>query len=157
MNEPGVRLELGQDIVRHFTDLVLDYTGTLSLDGALLPGLAERLTTLAGSIHITVLTADTFGKAKEQLARLPVEVHVICTGQDKVELVSRLGAVRVVVIGNGRNDVPMMTLAGLRIAVIGPEGAATELLTVADIVVTDVRHALDLITNPLRLKATLRD
>ena len=43
MNESGVRLELGQDIVRHFTDLVLDYTGTLSLDGALLPGLAERL------------------------------------------------------------------------------------------------------------------
>ena len=32
-----------------------------------------------------------------------------------------------------------------------------ELLHLADIAVTDVRAALDLITNPLRLKATMRD
>jgi GTP-binding protein EngB required for normal cell division len=40
---------------------------------------------------------------------------------------------------------------------IGPEGASAELLLVADVVVRDVLDALDLITNPLRLKATLRD
>jgi len=34
---------------------------------------------------------------------------------------------------------------------------AMELLHLADIAVTDVRAALDLITNPLRLKATMRD
>jgi soluble P-type ATPase len=35
--------------------------------------------------------------------------------------------------------------------------ATAELLLVADVIVHDVLDALDLITNPLRLKATLRD
>ena len=157
MSELGIELELGDGVRRRFTDLVLDYTGTLSLDGVLLPGVAERLAVLAKSIRVTVLTADTFGKAREQLAALPVAVRIVATGTEKADLVRELGAAGVIAVGNGRNDVPMMTLAGLRLAVVGPEGAAGELLSLADVVVTDVRHALDLITHPLRLKATLRD
>lgn len=157
MGEHGIDVDFGQGRTKRFTHLVLDYTGTLALDGVLLPGVAERLAALAKSLRVTVLTADTFGKAKEQLAELPVDVRIVDTGQDKADFVSRQSADRVIAIGNGRNDVPMLTLAGLRIAVVGPEGAAAELLTVADVVVTDICHALDLITNPLRLKATLRD
>ena len=62
-----------------------------------------------------------------------------------------------IAVGNGRNDIPLMALAGLTIAVIGREGASVELLLAADVVVRDILDALDLITNPLRLKATLRD
>jgi len=51
----------------------------------------------------------------------------------------------------------MMEAAGLSIAVIGPEGAAARLLAAADVVVRDIRDALDLLSHPLRLKATLRD
>lgn len=51
----------------------------------------------------------------------------------------------------------MMAIAGLSIAVIGPEGAAGEILPAADVVVTHIHHALDLILNQLRLKATLRE
>jgi hypothetical protein len=43
--------------------LVLDFTGTLSRDGVLLPGVAERLNKLAENLQLTVLTADTFGTA----------------------------------------------------------------------------------------------
>ena len=68
-----------------------------------------------------------------------------------------MGGDSVIAIGNGRNDVPMMGRAGLGIAVIGPEGGSGELLRVADVVVRDIRDASDLVTNPLRLKATLRD
>lgn len=157
MGEHSIDLDFGQGRTKRFTHLVLDYTGTLALDGVLLPGIAERLAALAKTLRITVLTADTFGKAKEQLAELPLDVHIVDTGQDKADFVSRQSAERVIAIGNGRNDVPMMTLAGLRITVVGPEGAAAELLTVTDVAVTDVCHALDLINNPLRLKATLRD
>jgi len=157
MSELFIDLELREGVTRRFTELVLDYTGTLSLDGLLLPGTAERLANLARSIRVTVLTADTFGKAQGQLEGLPVAVHIVVTGKDKADFVRGLGPQRVIAVGNGRNDVPMMTLAGLRIAVIGPEGAATELLHLADIVVTDIRHALELITNPLRLKATMRN
>jgi soluble P-type ATPase len=68
-----------------------------------------------------------------------------------------MGGEKVIAIGNGRNDIPMMEFAGLAIAVIGPEGASGELLRVVDVVVRDVIEALDLIAHPLRLKATLRD
>ncbi len=140
-----------------FTHLVLDFTGTLSLDGRLLEGVADRLSHLAGHLHVTVMTADTFGTAREALRDLPVAVRIIRDGREKAEAVSALGAHRVIAIGNGRNDVPMMEVAGLSIAVLGPEGAAAALLAAAHIVVRDITDALDLAANPLRVKATLRD
>jgi soluble P-type ATPase len=157
MNREGLGPEMPQGDVRTFTDLVLDFTGTLSLDGGLLPGVAERLVALSGSLCVTVLTADTFGTAAAELKGLPVEVRVIRTGAEKAQGVRAIGPERVIAVGNGRNDVPMMEIAGLAIAVVGPEGAAAALLGVADVVVTSIDDALDLVANPLRLKATLRD
>lgn len=140
-----------------FTHLVLDFTGTLSLDGALLPGVVERLERLASDLQVTVLTADTFGTARDALKELPVEVGIIRNGAEKAGLVSAMGPEGVIAVGNGRNDVPMMEVAGLSIAVLGPEGSAAELLARADVVTRDITDALDLILHPLRLKATLRD
>ena len=157
MTPSEINLELAGNRRKVFTDLALDYTGTLSLHGELLPGVAKRLKQIARSVRITVLTADTFGKAASQLAGLPLETRIVKTGADKAKFVKALGAERVIAVGNGRNDAAMMKAAGLGIAVIGPEGAAAELLRVADVVTRDIRDALDLIANPLRLKATLRD
>jgi len=70
--------------------------------------------------------------------------------------VNRLGAERVIAIGNGRNDMPMMALAGLRIAVVGRK-APQRNSPGCRCSCTDILDALDLMTNPLRLKATLRD
>jgi soluble P-type ATPase len=50
----------------------------------------------------------------------------------------------------------MLRSAALGIAVIQREGAAAAALLEADVVVTDVRDALDLLLNPLRLVAGLR-
>jgi soluble P-type ATPase len=157
MKDRYIDLEIQGGIIRRFTDLVLDYTGTLSLDGVLLPGVAERLAGIAAGLRITIMTADTFGKAAEQTKDLPVDFRIIRTGTEKADAVLVMGGEKVIAIGNGRNDVPMMSRAGLRIAIIGPEGASAELVRVADVVVCDIRDALDLIINPLRLKATLRD
>ncbi len=142
---------------RTFRRLVLDYTGTLSLDGDLLPGVPERLRELAEEVQVNIVTADTFGTVRETTRDLPVEVRVIRDGKEKSDLVSAMGAGEVIAVGNGRNDVPMMKVAGLSVAVVGPEGAAGELLTAADVVTRDIRDALDLIRHPLRVKATLRD
>lgn len=136
--------------------LLLDFTGTLSLDGALLPGVAERLQALAGTLRVTVLTADTFGTARQALAGLPLEVRLVATGADKLAFLEALGASRVVAAGNGRNDAAMLERAVVGIAVVGPEGAAAGLVGVADVVVADIRAALDLLLHPLRLTATLR-
>lgn len=152
-----IKLELPGGECRTFTCLVLDYTGTLSVDGALLPGVKERLASVATQLHVTVLTADTFGTAEEQLAGLPVDVRIVRTGIEKAEAVRGIGGEQVIAIGNGRNDVAMMKVAALSIAVIGAEGAACELLAVAAVVVRSIDDALDLITHQRRLKATLRD
>lgn len=50
----------------------------------------------------------------------------------------------------------MLAAAALGIAVLGPEGLATEALQAADLVVGQVEDALDLLLHPTRLLATLR-
>ena len=141
----------------HFRHLVLDFTGTLSQGGALIPGVGDRLRRLAPLLQITVLTADTFGTVERELSDQPVTVRIIADGWEKAGFVRGVGADQVIAVGNGRNDIPMVEAAGLGIAVMGPEGSAAGLLQVADVVSRDINEALDLILDPLRLKATLRD
>jgi soluble P-type ATPase len=149
---PGFRkLEL-----RH---LVLDYNGTLARDGRLLPGVARKLAELASKIHIHVITADTFGLARAQLATLPIELKIIpveSQAEAKTQFVSELGADTVVAIGNGRNDRKMLSAAALGIALVQTEGGAAETLASADVASTSILDALELLRNPKRLVATLR-
>ncbi|MCL4424824.1 MAG: HAD hydrolase family protein [Firmicutes bacterium] len=143
----------------HLEHLVLDYNGTLAVDGRLLPGVGERLTTIAEDLSIHVLTADTFGRAGEACHGLPVSLHII-PGEEgakaKEEFVANLGAETVVAMGNGRNDAAMLRRAGLGIAVLGPEGAAAEAVQTATILVRESVTGLDLLLEPKRLVATLR-
>jgi P-type E1-E2 ATPase len=139
--------------------LVMDYNGTLACNGILLEGAAERVTALAKHLVVYVLTADTFGTARAVLAGLPCTVHILPhEGQNhaKMAFVTQLGRGETVCIGNGRNDKLMLQAAALGIAVIGPEGAATDALHAADIVAPSIHAALDLLLHPLRLVATLR-
>ena len=140
--------------------LVLDFNGTLAVDGELLPGVAERLTTLAARLSVHVMTADTHGTAARALGRLPCSLAVAPpSGQAEAKrgFVESLGAERVVAIGNGRNDRLMLKAARLGIAVVQAEGASAEALAAADLVVPTIADALDLLAHPLRLVATLRD
>ncbi|MDR2367668.1 MAG: HAD hydrolase family protein [Deltaproteobacteria bacterium] len=140
--------------------LVLDYNGTLSLDGRLLPGVAGALAGLSAALRIHVLTADTFGLAAEGLSGLPVGLTVMPPGNQaagKLAFVTALGPSAVCAIGNGLNDAPMLSAAALGVAVIGPEGAGQKTLMAADVVCPDISSALSLLSNPLRLVATLRD
>jgi soluble P-type ATPase len=139
--------------------LVLDYNGTLALDGGLLSGVAEALSNLAPEIHIHVITADTFGLAKAQLAALPIKLMITpveSQAEAKLRFVSALGANTVVAIGNGRNDRKMLSAAALGIALIQREGGAAETLASADVISTNILDALELLRNPKRLVATLR-
>ena len=149
---PGhVRLEISH--------LVLDYNGTLALDGELLPGVAERLGELSAELTIHVITADTFGCAKKNLEGMPVSLAIVPALDQvvaKVEYIGRLGVGRVVAIGNGRNDLRMVEAAALGIVVVQGEGSSMETVRKADIVCTSILDALDLLRRPKRLIATLR-
>ena len=139
--------------------LVLDYNGTLACDGEILEGVEQALQVLAEDLQIHVVTADTFGKARSRLEKSPLKIVVLPAEKQDVkkrEYVEQLGAERVAAIGNGRNDRLMLETAALGIAVIQEEGAASETLLAADVVCPNIRAALDLLTNPLRLTATLR-
>lgn len=139
--------------------LVLDYNGTLAVDGVLMSGVKNTLNALSEHLAIHVITADTFGKAAQGLDGVECRLNVLEPGrqdQAKLEFVNQLGADRTVSIGNGRNDALMLAASALGIAVILAEGASTVSLKAADIVSTDIVHALELLRHPLRLTATLR-
>lgn len=145
------RLELSQ--------VVLDFNGTMAIDGDLISGVRERLEALADSLSIHVVTADTFGKVEAQMEGVPGGVRVLPEGaQDraKLDFIKELGTERTVAIGNGRNDRLMLEGAALGIAVIHAEGVAAVTLASADVVAPSITDALDLLLNPLRLVATLR-
>ncbi|MEI7431200.1 MAG: ATPase P [Betaproteobacteria bacterium] len=139
--------------------LVLDYNGTVALDGVLLPGIADKLFMLASDLEIHVITADTFGFVKTQMEGLPIKLCIIpveLQAEAKFHYVTHLGCNAVVAIGNGRNDHKMLKASALGIALIQQEGGASSSIAAADIVSTSVLDALELLQNPKRLLATLR-
>ncbi|MFN3397350.1 MAG: HAD family hydrolase [Sulfurimicrobium sp.] len=139
--------------------LVADFNGTLACDGVLLPDARNALCRLAEKLALHVVTADTFGHARDALAGIPCELAVLSgDGQDSAKLhyVENLGASHCVCIGNGRNDRLMLAAAALGIAVMQGEGAAVETLLAAKVAAPDLASALGLLLNPQRLVATLR-
>ncbi len=142
-----------------FEHLVLDYNGTIAFDGALIDGVKACLRELSQLLTVHVITADTFGSVEKALKDIDCKLAVISLDdQDaaKLEFVEKIGCEKTVSIGNGVNDRLMLKASALGIAIVSKEGAALETLASADIVCTDIRSALSLLSNPLRLIATLR-
>lgn len=139
--------------------LVSDYTGTLSVDGRLLPGIGDLLNEVAASLKVHVVTADTFGRARSELEGVHCRLHILTgRGEDmqKEAYVRALGAEGVIALGNGNNDRQMLRTARIGIAVCLREGCSVAALTEADIAVTSPVDALELLLHTDRLKATLR-
>jgi len=142
------------------TQLVLDVNGTLALDGALLPGVADRIGALRAGLEIHLISANTYGRLDAVAADLGVRAVRLEPGraeaEQKAAFVRALGADGVVAIGNGANDVAMLEAAALGIAVLGHEGLAPAALGAADVVAASIEAALELLMQPRRLIATLR-
>jgi soluble P-type ATPase len=140
--------------------LILDYNGTIAEDGRLISGVADRIRALSTELTVHVITADTHGTARTQLALLPCTVMVISeANQDrqKRDYLDGLGRNHAVAIGNGANDCLMLQHAAFSICVIQTEGAAAGALQAAAMVCTDISHALALLLHPRRVTATLRN
>ena len=139
--------------------LVSDFTGTLSVDGILIPKVEARLNKLSEVMKVHILTADTFGKAQDALKNVNCEMHIL-TGENhnvqKEEFVNKLGPDKVVALGNGKNDRKMLKAAKIGIAVTEGEGCAVDAIMAADIHVRAALDGLDLLLNTKRCKATLR-
>lgn len=141
----------------HF--LVLDVNGTIALDGESNKEVVARIKELKSLLAPCIITAGTQGNLGKIQKTLGIEIHRITPSREaeqKQEFVKNLGVHKTISIGNGANDALMLRNSAIGITVIGPEGAAVEALLAADIVVTDINNALDLLAKPKRLIATLR-
>ncbi|MFP4035561.1 MAG: HAD family hydrolase [Desulfovermiculus sp.] len=148
--------DFGQLQLEH---LVMDYNGTMAVDGIPVQGIRRRVEKLAERVKVHVITADTFGKVGSELEDWACSIEIL--GQEdqvgqKLAFVRELGADKCVCIGNGRNDRMMLEAAALGLAVMLDEGTSRECLLSADIALPGIMQALDLLLYPLRMTATLR-
>lgn len=141
------------------THLVSDFTGTLSVDGNLLPGVAEAMDEVAAVLTIHVVTADTMATARQALSGFPCLLRVLDgtnTAREKLRYLHALGPANVLAFGNGRNDRLLLKRAAVGVAVLEAEGCAIEAIEAVDVVVRTIHDAFALIMNPDRIRATLR-
>ena len=139
-------------------NVVLDLNGTLTESGDFIPGVLECLEALSGKgFKIFVLSGDTRGTLRQSFQHAQgIEAIVTKTAREKQTFVESIGAEHTVCVGNGNIDVEMFKVARLSICTIQAEGATTKAMLQADIVVTHITQAFEILLDPNKLIATLR-
>jgi P-type E1-E2 ATPase len=138
---------------------VFDYNGTLAFEGKIDNETIGLLQRLMEKTEIHVLTADTYGLVEKTLKDYSFSIHILdqyAEAEQKATYVKELDESKVVAFGNGNNDVEMLRNCRVGIAVIGEEGCSRRALEAADLVVKDIKDGIELLLQPLRLKAGLR-
>jgi P-type E1-E2 ATPase len=152
MEIPG----FGELRIKYF---VMDYNGTLAIDGKLSDETKVLLNKLSEKIEIHIITADTFGMAKKGLKGVKCKLTILSgenQAEKKGEYIKKLGKEFTIAFGNGRNDRFMVKEARLGIALLQEEGGAVETLLNSDIIIKDIIDGLSMFMNIKRVIATLR-
>lgn len=151
-----LHLDIPQKGIIDLHHAVFDINGTLAIDGIVAQEVAEALHSVSKHLSIHILTAGTHGNLAAIERSLGLPLHLINKGEEKMRYVQQLGPEHVVAVGNGSNDVGMLRLAAIGIAVMTLEGVSTRALQAADVLVSSPIDALNLLLYPKRLIATLR-
>ena len=141
-------------------NIVIDLNGTIATDGKIASEVRKKITSLSELAKVYILTADTQGTANKEILGMNVELIKVPeenSKKGKFEFLSTLNLEATVAIGNGSNDQLTLKEAALGIAVLGDEGVSVSAMKSADIVVENIHNALDLLLEPKRLIATLRE
>jgi soluble P-type ATPase len=161
MDKLGILIEIPGFGTREIRTVVSDYTGTLSCAGRLVTGVRERLLTLQERVDIRIISSDSFGTAKEELAGI-VKPDILSTNQhdaEKQDFVKTFDLKHVAAFGNGNNDRLLLKAVkeggGLAIAVDNGEGCAVDALVNAHLFIVGAANALHLLLEPRGCKATL--
>lgn len=162
MGKPGIAIDIpgfGRRVIR---TVISDYTGTLSRRGKLAPGVRPRLRQLLKLVNLEIITADSYGTARQQLKGIAVP-HMLQRKRHDIEkrdFARRFNLQHVAAFGNGNNDRLLLKAAraggGIAVAVDNGEGCALDALLHANISIVGAANALDLLLNPTACKATLR-
>jgi soluble P-type ATPase len=151
-----IRIDIPQRGIIELQHAVFDINGTLAVDGIPIPGVVNRLQVLAEHLSLHALTAGTHGNLAELERTFGFPLHKITSGEEKVRFVEQLGPTGVIAFGNGRNDVAMLRVAAIGVAILAGEGVAIDALQAADVLALGPVDAIDLVLKPKRLIATLR-
>ena len=138
---------------------VFDFNGTIACEGKVDNETIQLLRRLQEKVDIHILTADTYGLVEEALKDYAFHIHILsesAESEQKAAYVEELNTSKVISFGNGNNDVEMLKKSRVGVAVIKEEGCSTKTLEAADLVVKDITDGLQLLLQPLRLKAGLR-
>ena len=141
-------------------DILLDYNGTIAIDGRLIKGVDKIINELASIINFHVITADTYGSVKKALVNTNCKVIKISEdNQDlsKLDYLLNIGKETTLCVGNGKNDRLMLKESVLGIALIQAEGICVESLLSADIAVKSIMDVFAYFKTPDRIIATLRN
>ena len=138
--------------------ILVDFEGTLASDRRVHPKAKDKLNLLSKRTKIYILTKTEKEVTDEALKRVKAEIFYVTEGeasQRKLDFLRQLGASRVVAVGNGVDDAPMLEEAALGICITGREGTSVEAMKRADLIVSNILDAFDFLLKPLRQKATL--
>mgnify|MGYP006302951465 CR=1 FL=1 len=153
-----INLDSGKKL--NLKNLVLDYNGTIAFDGKIIKGVKEKIFTLSKKLDIYIVTADTFGTVREEFKDDKINIEIIDDKYSgtkyKEKFIKNLGRENTIAIGNGFNDNAMLDKAKISLVIVGKEGSAVKTVLNADIIITNIIDALDLLLHNNRLKATLR-
>ncbi len=141
-------------------NVMLDYNGTIAIDGHLIKGADKTINELADIINFHVITADTYGSVKKELVNVNCKVVKIPEkkqDRSKLDYLLTLGKETTLCVGNGKNDRLMLKESVLGIALVQDEGLCVEALLSADIVCKSIIDVFAYFKNPNRIKATLRN
>lgn len=162
MKKPGIPIEIPGFGTREIRVIISDYTGTLSCGGKLVPGVKEKLIILRDLVDIRIVSSDSFGTAKQELAGVVIPDILIKERHDleKQDYVRTFELKHVAAFGNGNNDRLLLKTVkeggGLAIAVDNGEGCAIDALVNAHVFIVGAANALNLLLEPRLCKATLR-
>ncbi|MDY6839191.1 MAG: hypothetical protein SWH78_14595 [Thermodesulfobacteriota bacterium] len=139
-------------------NVVLDLNGTITESGEFIPGVVEGFEALSrAGFRIFVLSGDTKGTLAQTFKDFPyIQAVLTEKAQDKRTFVESIGPERTVCVGNGNIDVEMFKVARLSLCTIQGEGSSKKAMLEADIVVTHIKHAMEILLDPHKLIATLR-
>ncbi|MDO5707358.1 MAG: HAD hydrolase family protein [Andreesenia angusta] len=143
----------------HIEHLVLDYNGTLAVDGKVIDGVRDRIKKLSKEIKVHILATDTFSVANSEFEDYDVEIKIMNSDDSAIhkrKTVETLGNQNTVCIGNGFNDIEMMKVAGLSLGIVQSEGMSGKLVFYSDIIYNNIIDALDALDNTNRIRSILR-
>lgn len=141
-------------------NIILDYNGTIAVDGILIDGVRDKIDILKDFLNIYIVTADTYGSVKKQCSNLPVEILTFPkenAGLEKEKIIENLNPHKTIAVGNGFNDIKMFKKSILSIAIIEAEGCSSELILNSDIICKSIIDAFNIILDKNKVIANLRN